>query len=400
MASRENALVSDHAPSSVELVHLPEQSRNQRFPAVICQTNTVKVQFRSPDIARAAGLEYSRVESRDVTQTILCNAEITYDGNRHAHLASRAAGVIHSVNKDLGQAVTTGDILAIVDSADLGSAKAEYLQSLASLGLWERNYAREKRLLESKVATERDILEADTRLAESRIALSKASQRLRNLGLTDAQLEDVSKKQDTSSLLPLLAPFSGVVVERSAVAGEVVDTQRSLLSIADIFKMWAMLDIYGSDVQKIRIGQSVVFAAEGLADEQRGGHVTWISSHVDRRTRTLKVRAEISNQDGLLRSGMFGKAIIAVRKNEAALVVPKDAVQWEGCCNVVFVKLSETSFEPRKVKLGYETDRFFVVEQGVNKGETIVTTGSFLLKTEILKGSIGAGCCEVEPGKG
>ena len=90
---------------------------------------------------------------------------------------------------------------------------------------------------------------------------------------------------------------------------------------------------------------------------------------------------------------MFGKAIITLRKNEAALVVPKESVQWEGCCNVVFVKRSEVSFEPRKVKLGYETDRFFVVEQGLNEGETIVTTGSFLLKTEILKGSIGAGCC-------
>ena len=399
LASRESAAVSDPAPSSVELVRLPELPRNQRPPAVTCQTNTVKVQFRSPSIARAAGLEYARVERRDVTQTILCNAEIAYDSNRYAHLASRAAGVIRSVNKDLGQAVTTGDILAIVDSADLGTAKAEYLQALASLDLWERNYALEKRLLDSKVATERDVLEADTRLAESRITLSRASQRLRNLGLTDAQLEDVAKKKDASSLLPLLAPFSGVVVDRSAVVGEVVDTQRSLLSVADTSKMWAMLDIYESDVQKISIGQSVVFAAEGLPDEQRGGHVAWISSHVDRRTRTLKVRAEISNQDGLLRSGMFGKAIITVRKNEAALVIPKDAVQWEGCCNVVFVKRSETSFEPHKVKLGYETNRFFVVEQGVDKGETIVTTGSFLLKTEMLKGSIGAGCCEVDPGK-
>jgi cobalt-zinc-cadmium efflux system membrane fusion protein len=96
---------------------------------------------------------------------------------------------------------------------------------------------------------------------------------------------------------------------------------------------------------------------------------------------------------------MFGKAIITVRKDESALVVPKDSVQWEGCCNVVFVKRSGVLFEPRKVKLGYEMDRFFVVEHGLNAGEEIVTTGSFLLKTEILKGSIGVGCCEVEPGK-
>lgn len=398
-ASHESA--EQPAPSwpSVELVRMPEPPKNQLPPAVTCRTSTTKIQFRSPDIARAAGLAYVRVESRDVTETILCNAEITYDANRYAHLASRAPGVVREVSKDLGQAVTTGETLAIIDSADLSTAKAEYLQALAFVSLWEKNYAREKRLLESKVAAERDVLEAETRFAESRIALSRASQRLRNLDLSEAQLEEASKKQDTSSLLPLRAPFSGLVVERSAVVGAVVDTQKPLLSVADTSLMWAMLDIYESDVPKVRSGQSVVFEADGLPGERRGGRVTWVSSHVDRRTRTLKVRAEIANQDGLLRSGMFGKASITVRKNEAALVVPKESVQWEGCCNVVFVKRSEVSFEPRKVKLGYETDRFVVVEQGVSEGEVIVTTGSFLLKTEILKGSIGAGCCEVEPGK-
>ncbi len=387
------------APAPVELVRLTELPRSQRVPAVTCRTNTVKIQFRSPDIARAAGLEYARVESRDVTQTILCNAEIAFDGNRYAHLASRTAGVVHSVDKDLGAAVAADEVLAVVNSADLGSAKAGYLHALASLSLCEKNYAREKRLFEKRVTAEREVQESETRLAESRIALSRASQRLRNLGLNDTQLRNVARKGDPSSLLALRAPFSGVVVKRSAVVGEVVNTQRSLLSIADTSRMWAMLEIYESDVLNVKKGQPVVFAAEGLPAERRGGRITWISSHVDRLTRTIKVRAEIDNRDGLLRSGMFGKAIITVRKKEPALVVPKSAVQWEGCCNVVFVKRSETSFEPRKVKLDYETDRFFVAERGVKKGEQIVTTGSFLLKTEILKGSIGAGCCEVDPGK-
>jgi cobalt-zinc-cadmium efflux system membrane fusion protein len=200
-------------------------------------------------------------------------------------------------------------------------------------------------------------------------------------------------------MLPLRAPFAGIVVERSAVIGEVVDSRTPLFSIADTSKMWAMLDIYESDIPRARDGQSVVFQADGLPGEQFAGRVTWISSHVERRTRTLKVRAEIANADGLLRSGMFGKASISVRKDESALVVPKEAVQWEGCCNVVFVKSSDVLFEPRKVKLGYETERAFVVEYGLDAGEEIVTVGSFLLKTEILKGNIGAGCCEVKPGK-
>ena len=81
-----------------------------------------------------------------------------------------------------------------------------------------------------------------------------------------------------------------------------------------------------------------------------------------------------------------------------AMVVPKDAVQWEGCCNVVFVQKSEAVYEPRKVNLGIDAGNVYEVLGGVSAGEVIVTQGSFLLKTEIMKGSIGAGCCEVQVG--
>lgn len=402
LADRAEDEMDDEMPaesSPIQLVRAAEASRSQRLPSVTCRIHSQRVQFLSPEIAHGAGLEYMRVERREITQTLTCNAEIAYDGNRYAHLSSRAPGIVREVKKDLGQTVEGREVLAIVDSADLGTAKAEYLQAQALLNLWERNHAREERLQESNVTTEQDVLEAETKLAESRIALSRATQRLRNLGLSDAQIREIAKIKDTTSFLPLTATFSGIVVERSGALGEVVDTQRALFAIADTSAMWAMLDVYESDVQKVRIGQPVVFEAEGLPGERRGGRVTWISSHVDRRTRTLKVRAEVANPDGLLRAGMFGKAIISIRDGEPALIVPKDAVQWEGCCNVVFVKRSDVLFEPRKVRLGYETERFFVVEEGVAMDEVIVTTGSFLLKTEILKGSIGAGCCEVAPGK-
>ena len=88
----------------------------------------------------------------------------------------------------------------------------------------------------------------------------------------------------------------------------------------------------------------------------------------------------------------------AVRDHYAATVVPVDAVQWEGCCNVVFVRRSDVLYEPRKVTLGVNTGTVYEVLRGLRPGEEVVTQGSFLLKTELLKGSIGAGCCEVQPG--
>jgi cobalt-zinc-cadmium efflux system membrane fusion protein len=372
-----------------------EIPRSKRAPSVECDTQKLRVQFSSHEIAQNAGLEYARTQRRPIRETLECNAELEYDRNRYASLSSRVPGVIREVRKGLGEEVEAGDVLVVVDSAETGKAKAEYLQAGALVTAAEKNYAREQRLLEHHVAIEQDVLEAERQLAESRIARSSATQSLRNLGLSNTEIDKLSQSQDTSSLLPLRAPFAGTVIERNAVVGEVVDTLKALFEIADTSKLWAMLDVNEADARKVRSGQPVIIAVEGLPGEISGGRITWISSQIDPKTRTLKALAQIENPDGRLRANMFGKAVVTIHDDEPVVVVPREAVQWEGCCNIVFVKHSDTLFEPRKVRLGYETEKIYVVEQGLDAEETVVTTGSFLLKTEILKGSIGAGCCEL-----
>jgi cobalt-zinc-cadmium efflux system membrane fusion protein len=127
--------------------------------------------------------------------------------------------------------------------------------------------------------------------------------------------------------------------------------------------------------------------------------VSWIASEVDDRTRTLAVRAELPNEDGLLRAKMFGTARVVLRGNEEVLAVPESAVQTDGCCQLVFLREEETVFAPRKVVLGASANGFVEIKDGLSEGVVVASTGSFLMKTEILKSSIGAGCCEVEPGR-
>ncbi|MCH8007044.1 MAG: efflux RND transporter periplasmic adaptor subunit [Planctomycetes bacterium] len=375
-----------------------EVLRWKRTPSSGCTKTLSIVRLDSPDVARAAGLAFEKVVARPVRETISCNVEVAFNGNRYARLAARASGVVSAVHRDLGDHVAPGDVLATVDSVALGSAKAEYLQALTLLTLWEKNHAREQALEANHVATARDVLEAETKLVESRIALDSSAQKLRNLGLSEEAIRRVADDNDTSSGLAVTAPFAGVVVERDAVIGEVVDTARPLFAIADTSTMWAWLDLYEADMARVRIGQRVEIGIEGLGDRVFTGTATWISAHVDPRTRTLKVRVTVDNVDGLLRANMFGHGQITVRQRDEAIVIPKSAVQWEGCCNVVFVRHTDTVYQPYKVDLGYEGDGFYVVEKGLSAGEMIVTQGAFLLKTEILKGNIGAGCCEVDPG--
>ncbi len=372
--------------------------RWKRKPSSDCIKTLSIVRLDSPETARAAGLAFEEVVARPVRETVSCAVELAFNGDRYARLAARAPGVVSAVHRDLGDHVAPREVLATVDSVALGSAKAGYLQALTLATLWEKNHAREQALEANRVATARDVLEAETRLVESRIALDSSAQKLRNLGLSEEAIRRVADDNDTSSDLAVTAPFAGVVVERTAVIGEVVDTARPLFAIADTSTMWAWLDLYEADVARVRVGQRVEIGIEGLGDQVFTGIASWISAHVDPRTRTLKVRATVENTDGLLRANMFGHGQITVRQRDEAIVIPKSAVQWEGCCNVVFVRHTDTVYQPYTVDLGYEGDGFYVVEKGLAAGEMIVTQGAFLLKTEILKGNIGAGCCEVDPG--
>ncbi len=373
-------------------------ARVQQPPSISCSKQDLVVRFETPAVARDTGIELAVVETRPITETVECGAVIAYDGNRFAHLSSLVPGVVEEVHKDLGEAVAPGEALATIASAHLGAAKAVLLRAQAAVDLWGRNHARESELLAGGVSTERDLLEAQTRLEESRISLSAAEHALLGLGLSESGIDDVLCTGDTSARYTVRASFPAVVVERHAVIGERADPADPLFAVADVSRMWAMLDVYETDARHLQPGQNAVIHVEGLPGEAFGGRIDWVDPRVDPRTRTLRAKVELDNASGLLRADMFARAEVLLRDSHPALVVPVSAVQWEGCCNVVFVRRSETVYEPRKVRLGLATGTLYEVLGGVGAGEQVVTQGSFLLKTEILKGSIGAGCCEVDPG--
>lgn len=379
----------DHAHTPPTELGTP---RSLRTPNPDCHASVAVVELASAEIAQRAGLTFATAEVRPVTQTVTCTAEVEYDGSRFAQLRPRVAGVVREVRRDLGERVVEGDVLALVDSPELASAKADFLQNRAAIHLIEQNFERERGLADRGVATARDVLELETKLAEARIAEARATQRLLALGLQREDVRKVDETNDTSALLPLAAPFAGVVVHRAAVIGELVDPSRAMFSVADTARMWVSLD--STDVAApLAVGQRVQLTLDGPEREPREGRITWVSTQIDARTRTLKARAAFDNEDQALRAHMFGIATVTVREQQPMLVVPKGAVQWDGCCNVVFVRLTPTRFDARQVTLAAADADSLAVRAGVSAGEAVVVQGSYLLKTEILKGEIGAGCC-------
>jgi cobalt-zinc-cadmium efflux system membrane fusion protein len=370
--------------------------RVRALPSLTCSTDSSVIRLSTASVAERVGLLVEQVQRGKLRKTLEVPATVEYDSRAHARLAPRAAGTVVEVRRDLGDEVAAGDVLVVLDSAALGAAKSELLQAAAHVGLWAKNSQREAALLEKGLSTEKDVLEAETRLVESRIALATAEQRLANFGLTEEQIGAVREKGETSSLLSISAPFAGVVVGLDTVLGEIASPDAAIVSLADTSRMWVIVDVDQAQIRLVKRGQPVLLTVEGWAGETLGGRVTWLSSDVDERTRTVKVRAEFENPEGILRAHSFGTARIVTRDDEESVLVPKDAVQWEGCCNVAFVRQSTTEFVPRKLRLGYDAGDYYEVLHGLSGGETVVTQGSFILKTELRKGSIGAGCCEVD----
>jgi cobalt-zinc-cadmium efflux system membrane fusion protein len=195
-----------------------------------------------------------------------------------------------------------------------------------------------------------------------------------------------------------VSPIQGTIIQRHTVLGEAVEPIANLFTVADTSKLWLWIDVYERDVFQVREGELVTFSASATTKDpmmSTTGKITWVGADVNEKTRTTKVRAEIPNPDGKLRSGQYGKARIRIDDAHSALVVSKAAVQQFDGVDLVFLTQENATYRPQRIKTK-PLNRPDVVEVawGLKPGQEVVTDGSFLLKTELMKGSIGAGCCE------
>jgi cobalt-zinc-cadmium efflux system membrane fusion protein len=351
-----------------------------------CQKHALKVQFASVAALAKCGVRLGQVVERPMSDSILVNAEVDYVRTRFAKLAPRVSGTARQVERVVGESVRAGDILALIDSAEVGRAQAELLQAQTAVELTSRSLERVQLSSAAGFRTEAERLAAEAGAREAEIRLINARQALATL----------SADATSANLVPVSAPFDGVVVSRAVVTGEVVDPARTLFEIADVSRMWVTLDVPEAEAQRVTLGEEVVFRPDGAPDDAALGRVAWMSTAVDEMTRTVKVRAEVENATGSLRAHSFGRARIILRTSPQAVAVPTEAVQWEGCCFVVFVRVVDAIFQTRKVRIGAKDAAYTEVLGGVLPGEIVATTGSHVLKSEILKSSLGAGCCPGE----
>jgi cobalt-zinc-cadmium efflux system membrane fusion protein len=350
------------------------------------------VRITMPDeMVEAAGLRTTEVKALAIDESIDATAETDYLPGAHAHVVPRVPGTVVQVLASVGQSVEAGDVLAILDSQVIGESIAELRRARAILKLRERTHAQEKELARKKIGTGRDLLEAEASLEESQIELATARQRLLVQGVTAEEIDRLTDSEDMATRLEVRAPIAGEVLDVTAVVGDAAAPGRPLFAVADLSRLRLAIAIYEQDLPKVEEGQRVVFHLDGLPGERFVGHVQTVGGEVDERTRTIPVLADVKNKRAILRAGMFGHAAIRVRPAEPRIVVPKSAVQTDGDCWFVFTNPVGNVFKSRSVDLGVAYAGSYEIRGGLVEGEKIVTTGSFLLKSEVLRGEMGAG---------
>ena len=377
------------------------------------------VRFPSQQALERSGIEVVPVEKRPMVSELVCNGVVAYDERRIAQLSTRVPGSIWKVERHLGDAVRKGDVLLVIDSQEVGRLKAEFLNALVA---FESRREQLAILEEVKSAVMgRQIREAKAAMREARNHLTNAEQALVNLGF-DVSIRDYEPLDDearatrirtlglpptmiagldsalvTSNLLPLYAPFDGVVVGREAVVGEVIEAAKPIFEVADVSTMLLVLNVSKEDADKVAIGQPVRFRPDGSAEEF-SSRITWISTEVNEETRTLQVRAEVANRgepaagaaDGPqheLRANTFGSGRIEIDRRGTSVVVPSKSVQWDGSRWVVFVPAGESAFAARPVEPGIrEGDVVEIASDAASDPQFthVVGAGSHVLKSQIL----------------
>lgn len=397
----------------------PPQSGPGKCP--VCAMDLVKsttdsgggersVSIRAAD-RRILGIQTAKVQQEEVHRTIRTVGEIAYDEQRLATIAAYIDGRLEELFAEyVGVRVAKGDPLAVLYSPRLYSAQVEYLSSLDTPAL-------------SALAG------GNERLSEV------ARDNLSELGMTAEQIEELRSTGQAQKRLRIATPISGTVITKHKVEGDYVQTGEPIYRVADLTTVWLLLELYPRDAASVRFGQEVEAEVQSLPGEIYTGRVAFVDPLVNKKTRTVAVRVEMSNFDGRLKPGDYATATIrvpAIPREEVydpalagkwispmhpqiirsdpgqcpicgmdlmptselgyadqplpeqrSITVPRSAVLMAGDNSVVYVETEPGVFELREVTIAALTDTQAVIQHGLAAGETVATDGNFLIDSQM-----------------
>lgn len=372
----------------------------------------------SPGVKKLMNIQTVPVAHRYVTAEVRMVGKIEYDETRLAYITAWVSGRLDRLFVDFtGVEVKKGDHMVSIYSEQLYSAQEELIQAI-------------------KYRSER---QNTTRFSSPLDLVESAREKLRLLGITEKQIQEIEQRDKPTNHITIYSPVGGIVIDKLKQEGDRVRTGERIYTVADLSLLWMKMDAYESDLAWLRYGQEVEFTTEAYPGEVFRGKVAFIDPVLNEMTRTVKVRVNVSNDDGRLKPEMFASAIVRSKiaaggrvldaslagkwispmhpeiiKDEPGncdvcgmplvraetlgyvtaepsgtakpLVIPVSAAFLTGTRAIVYVQVpdaEEPTYEGREIVLGSRAGDYYLVKSGLQEGELVVTNGNFKLDSAL-----------------
>ncbi len=304
----------------------------------------------SPTVINNLGVRTGLVERRTMHALVRTVGNVQPNEELTSHVHVRASGWIENLRvRSAGEEVSAGDVLFQYYAPELVNAQAEYLQALAS---------------------------------ERAALVAASSDRLQALGMSVEQIADVRQTRRVQQLVDIRAPQDGVLIDLNVGEGMYVQPGMTLMALADLSSVWVLVDVFEDDAPRMMTDLRATMRLPFIPGREWEGHVDYIYPTVDPVSRTLRVRLAFDDVDGALMPNMYGDIEVHGQAREGVLAIPTEALIRSSEGDRVVLALGDGRFRPAQVLSGIEVGGFVEVLGGLNEGETVVTSGQFLIDSE------------------
>ena len=332
------------------------------------------------EVLRDLKLTTFAAELRPGGEGVTALGELKVNEQAYAEVGAPIAGRVVRLAAAPGQLVRRGQALAELRSVELGQARAGQTAARARLELARKTAERKRGLAAERIVSRGELQRAEADLAEAEAESQAAAAGVSALGIGNG-----TGRGDLSGFA-LLSPISGTVLERAAVQGQMADPSRPLFRIADLSRLWLVLQAPERDAVRVRVGSPAEISLAALPEQKLRGTVVWVGGEVDAHSRTVPVRIELPNAGGRLKPGMFATAFIGTSgAGEEVVAVPATSLQRMDNQWIVFLPRGEGRFEVRPVERGRDLGNEVAIVSGLKPGEPVVAEGAFVLRAEAEK---------------
>ncbi len=315
------------------------------------------------------------ITATPASSTLTRPAHLTYADDEFSTITSPLQGRVLEVRARLGESVKAGQILMVIESPEIATAYSDYVKEISELSLAERNYELASDLYKLQAIPLKEFKQAENDVRRERAEYAQAKDKLIYLGVLATELEKPLPKQHIMSRFELKSPLTGTVVERNVTPGQSVGpgADSPLLTVANLNRLQAMVEVYERDVPLMRVGQVAHLTVEAYPGVDFPVTTHFIGEVVDVTTRTIQVRAVVDNTDRRLKPQMYGRVTIPIEGTAQVILIPRQALLQTGDRTLVYVENEPGHFQPRVITVQEQPGDQWRVLNGLVVGERIAS---------------------------